>query len=265
MKVIALVFALSFCAEVNAQLSKVADLNIKDVTRCSVDRLGNFYFISTEGILKKYDPDGQLLSQTAKSISPLTLLEPWNPLKVFIYDKSSKKYTYLDHNLEVLEVTTLEPSLSISPVLFCPANEANKGWILDEADFTLKRVNLSTKEIEFETALPEEWVVDTDFVFMREYQNMVFLLDKTAGIHILNNLGKPIRTIDVKGLTFFNFMGEELSYRKGTDVVLFDLYTAETRKIADISKFKNVINTVITDERLAVLTQEKIEILKLSK
>lgn len=262
---LALILTLIICVDVKAQLSRVADLNLKDITRCSVDRLGNFYFVGGDGVLKKYDPDGKLLNQTAKSIAPLTLLEPWNPLKVFIFDKGSKKYTYLDHNLETLEATTLEPSLSISPTLFCPANEANKGWILDEADFTLKRVNLSTKEIEFESALPEDWVVEPHFVFMREYQNMIFLLDKNAGIYILNNLGKPIKTIELKGLTFFNFMGEELCYRQGNDIVLFDLYTADIRKIADISKFKNVINTVITDERLAVLTPEKVEIFKLAR
>lgn len=265
MKVLTLVLTLFLYTNVKAQLTKVVELDLKKVTTCSVDRLGNFYFINGDGILRKYDPDGKLLSQTKKSVTPLTLIEPWNPLKVFIYDRGSKKYTHLDHNLEVLEVTTLEPSLSISPTLFCPANEANKGWILDEADYTLKRVNLSTKEIEFEATLPEEWVVEPQFVFMREYQNMVFLLDKNAGIYILNNLGKQIKAIEVKGLTFFNFMGEELCYRKGNDVILFDLYTAETIKIADISKFKNVINTVITDERLAVLTPEKVEILKLSR
>lgn len=265
MKAILLVLTLVSCFHCKAQLDKVTELELAGVTTSSVDRLGNFYFVTPDGILRKYDPDGKPLGETAKSVVPLTLLEPWNPLKVFVYDRSSKKYTHFDHNLEVLEVISLEPSLSISPALFCPANETNKGWVLDEADFTLKRVNLSTKEIEFESTLPEEWVVDPQFVFMREYQNMVFILDKNFGICILNNLGKPIKTIEVKGLTFFNFMGEELCYRKGSDIVLFDLYTAETRKIADVSKFKNVINTVITDERLAVVTSEKVIILKLTR
>ncbi|MGE0588350.1 MAG: hypothetical protein AB7O48_07220 [Cyclobacteriaceae bacterium] len=265
MKAFSLILTLIVCTDVKAQLANVAELDLKNVSICSVDRLGNFYFITDDGLLKKYDPDGKLLSQTTKSVTPLTLLEPWNPLKVFIYDRKAKKYTHLDHNLEVLEVIPLEPSLSISPALFCPANEANKGWILDEADYTLKRVNLSTKEIEFEATLPEDWVIEPQFIFMREYQNMVFLLDKNAGIYILNNLGKPIKTIEIKGLTFFNFMGEELCYRQGNDIVLFDLYTAETRKVADISKFKKVVNTVITDERLAVVTPQKVEIFKLAR
>ena len=66
-----------------AQLNKVADLNLTNVSTASVDRLGNFYFVLPSGTLQKYDPDGNLLDEAKEGITPLTLLEPWNPLKVF--------------------------------------------------------------------------------------------------------------------------------------------------------------------------------------
>ncbi|MBX2942137.1 MAG: hypothetical protein KF860_07310 [Cyclobacteriaceae bacterium] len=249
-----------------AQLERIKELNLPNVSTGSVDRLGNFYFVLPNGKIQKFDPNGSLMDETTKSILPLTLLEPWNPLKVFIFSSQTKKYCFLDHHLSLLEEKTLEPSLSINPLLLCPANEVPKAWILDVADYSIKKVNLATNEIEVDATLPPEWAGEnSDYVFMREYQNKVFLLDKNRGILMLNMLGKPITTINVKGLDFFNFMGEELCYRKDSQVLLFDLYTGETRVIADLPEPDGILFTIITDERLVVGREEKIIFYSLSQ
>jgi len=244
-----------------AQLNKVADLNLTNVSTASVDRLGNFYFVLPSGTMQKYDPDGNLLDEVKEGITPLTLLEPWNPLKVFTYSNNNKLIKFWDHHLVLLEEKPLEPSFSITPQLVCPANEVHKAWILDVADFTIKKVNLATNAIEIDAVLPKEWASeDSEFVFMREYQNRIFLLDKSKGILMLNMLGKLITTIEVKGLEFFNFMGEELCYRDGQDILLLDLFTGDTRKAASLDTGKKVIKSIITDERLVLVTPDKVEI-----
>ncbi len=242
-----------------AQLKKVAELSLSNVSIASVDRLGNFYFVLTTGTMQKYDPDGTLLDEVKDSVLPITLLEPWNPLKVFTYSNKNTLIKYWDHHLTLLEEKPLEPSLSITPQLVCPANEVNKAWILDAADYSMKKVNLSTNEIEVDAALPTAWASsDSDYVFMREYQNRVFLLDKNKGILMLNMLGKLITTIEVKGLSFFNFLGEELCYRKNGQILLLDLFTGETRKIADLPEPDRILFTIITDERLVVGREGKV-------
>ena len=84
------VFFLSFSSY--GQLLKVKTLNIKDISVASVDRLGNFYFVLPSGIMQKYDGDGMLMDESSSSVLPLTLLEPWNPLKVFTYSYPQRKY-----------------------------------------------------------------------------------------------------------------------------------------------------------------------------
>lgn len=264
MKLIQILAACLLCLSSYGQLHKVNTLNIKNISLASVDRLGNFYFVLPSGKMQKYDGEGTLLDETTSSILPITLLEPWNPLKVFTYSSQQRKYQFWDHHLERLEDKSLEPSFSITPQLVCPANENNKAWILDIADYSLKRVDLLTHKIDLETTLPSDWGNENSkIVFMREYQNRIFLLDQQKGILMLNNLGIPITTIKIIGLTFFNFVGQELCYRNGNDILLLDLFTGDIRKVATLPDIENIIETILTDERLVVVTRSDIQIFRM--
>lgn len=252
----------AFCCflSTQAQLQKIKVLELKEISAASVDRLGNFYFVLPSGTMQKYDPDGILMDESSPILLPLALIEPWNPLKVFTYSAQTRHYKYWDHHLALLEDKLLEPSLSINPILVCPANENNKAWVIDAADFSLKRVDLINHKIEVDVVLPADWVNEnTNLVFVREYQNRIFILDKDQGIHMLSKLGIPITTIDVKGLNFFNFLGEELCYKKGNDIYLLDLFTGATRKVASLTEEESVQATIITDERIVVVTNENIQ------
>lgn len=261
MKYVLTIFIVTISFSVKAQLQKVKSLELSNVSVASVDRLGNFYFVLPSGKMQKYNPDGILLDESSTSLMALTIVEPWNPLKVFSYSAQTRHYKYWDHHLMLIEDKQLEPSLSINPILVCPANENNKAWVLDAADYSLKRVDLSDHKIEVDVILPAEWITaNTNMVFMREYQNRIFILDKDKGIHMLNKLGIPITTIDVKGLNFFNFLGEELCYKKGNDIFLLDLFTGATRKVATLSIDTPIHETIITDERIVVVTQEDIQL-----
>lgn len=263
MKLIQILAACLLCLSSYGQLQKVNTLNIKNTSVASVDRLGNFYFVLPSGKMQKYDGDGTLLDETTSSILPITLLEPWNPLKVFTYSSQQRKYQFWDHHLERLEDKSLEPSFSITPQLVCPANENNKAWILDIADYSLKRVDLLTHKIDLETLLPSDWGNENSkIVFMREYQNRIFLLDQQKGILMLNNLGIPITTIKIVGLTLFNFVGQELCYRNGKEILLLDLFTGDIRKVATLPDIENIIETILTDERLIVVTRADIQIFR---
>ncbi|MCB0491949.1 MAG: hypothetical protein KDC93_05980 [Cyclobacteriaceae bacterium] len=244
-----------------AQLNKITDLSLSNVSTASVDRLGNFYFVLPSGAMQKYDPDGNLLDEVKDGVVPLTLLEPWNPLKVFTYSNKNRVIKHWDHHLALLEEKPLEPSLSITPQLVCPANEIHKAWILDVADFTIKKVNLETNQIEIDAPIPLQWATDdSNYVFMREYQNRIFLINKNKGILMLNMLGKFITSIEIKGLEFFNFMGEELCYRNGNDILLLDLFTGATRKAASLDNSEKIMTSIITDERLVLVRPDKVEI-----
>ncbi len=58
-----------------AQLNKIKELELTPILNSSVDRLGNFYFVLSTGVMQKYDPDGNLLNEVKDGVVPLTLLE----------------------------------------------------------------------------------------------------------------------------------------------------------------------------------------------
>src|SRR6185436_9882056 len=114
------------------------------------------------------------------------------------------------------------PEFAVSAWLVCPSK--NELWILDSADFTLKKTKDKGKAIAYEAPIKE-----TNAQYLREYLNFVFLLDK--GIHVFNNLGKELLKVDAD-VPYFSFLGEEMYYPSGNALEFFDLYTKEKRQIA---------------------------------
>lgn len=253
---ILLVFFLSLNMA-SAQLKKITDVKLKGVTHVSIDRLGNFYFVTTDGRIHKYDVNARQLAVSPPNRTPISLLEAWNPLRVFAYYANDSAYHIFDYNLELLDIKKLDPALAITPALACPGNEPTV-WILDEADLSLKKTNYHTHELILESPI-DSITHDTRFSFMREYQNYLFMAEPGAAIHILNSLGKPVTKVETRQSGYFNFLGEEICFRRNDRLMLFDLYTAETRTVAALNNPDNILFSIISDERVALVRSGRIE------
>ncbi len=69
-----------------------------------------------------------------------------------------------------------------------------------------------------------------NFIYMREYQSLIFLLDKNAGVVIYNTVGKKINQLKTRRQQFWLlWRGTLLSSRR--KVVFCDLYTEKTRLV----------------------------------
>ncbi len=231
---------------------KIKDIKTKGVTQVSVDRLGNFFLIGTNGTIKKYDAQGK--ETAALKHSHATLLEPWFHPIIFLYRKKNQSISNYGRNFENEKVAPLDPAWAIEPQLACPTND-NKIWIYDGSDASLKKVNPLTQEVLM------EFTIDTtqfkrapSFRHLREYQSMLFLLDPVAGIFIYNNIGKLINRIEVSGLRHFNFFGEELYYLHENHIRFFDLYTEELRSLSVEGGYQFAL---VTDERVVLINQKK--------
>src|SRR5258708_29765677 len=141
-----------FCfllATANAQtlVKKLREFPIEEVSKAYMDRLGNFYLVSPSGEIKKYDTDGNFMKEFSNPQSAsITLLEPWNPLRIFIYAKDRQEILFLDHNLEILQRTPIDASLAIEPCLAFPSID-NNFWLLDKADYSIKKVDFKTTRV----------------------------------------------------------------------------------------------------------------------
>jgi hypothetical protein len=223
---------------------KLKEISIGEVERVSVDRLGNLFLVFRNGSIKKYDPNGKVLASLKEKAAP-TMIEPWFHPRIFCYHRKTQKIIYYDHNIESPQEEQIDSSVAISPFLACPTND-NKFLILDEADWSLKRVQPGSDKVLM------EFNIDTtglhkkpSFNYLREYQNLIFLHDPQAGIFIFNNLGKKVNQLKVN-TNNFGFFGEELFYLVDDKIVFFDLYTEKYRdQVIGRGKF-----AIVTDERI---------------
>jgi hypothetical protein len=244
-------WVISFFCEAQTDFVKVKTWKAKRTELISVDRLGNFIFIEKSGRLIKYDGDGKKIAASTKQ--PLTLVEPWFQPTVFVYDRGKQQYYLLDRHFESTAAYPIDSAWAIEPALVCPTHD-NRLWILDRADWSLKKVLPTANQVIQEFNLPIE-NSPTEFVYLREYLNLVFLLDKNAGILIVNHLGNVIEKIHAPGLAGFYFFGDEMYFVQDGKLKYFNLLTSQWREHAVPS---NAVQAIITDERLITLNAGKV-------
>ncbi|HET9486307.1 MAG TPA: hypothetical protein VFO54_02690 [Chryseosolibacter sp.] len=236
---------------------KIKTLTLGDsVIHVAIDRPGDFYVVTTTGQIQRYDKDGKLtLSYQAERIP--TAFDPRDGARLFVYYRDDQHYEYLSPSFQPLTVSSIDPAFAIRPWLICPSGEY-KLWILDNADESLKRINVKESEVEVEITVDSTLLGKaTSVESMREYQNFVFLLNPEKGIHIFNSLGRLIKTIDIAGIGRFNFLGEELYYLTKGKLEFFNLFSAETRHLDIDPKYTDVL---LTDERMILFTPGRIDI-----
>lgn len=215
-----------------------------DIIWAGVDRPGDLFLVMASGEVQKVDKTGRKIG-AHKFQSPPTLLDPLDGVQSFYFKRSGRQYGNMSYDFTDVTQQTLDPAFAISPWLVCPA--LRELWILDSADYSIKKTAQHSLVISLETAmqhLPKKQM--TDYIHMREYQNYVFLLDRKAGVHMFNPLGRFVRTLGEPNLEYFNFLGEEIYYMSGKQVVLVDLYTNEKRTLPASLDCRFVL---LTDER----------------
>lgn len=218
-----LLLALPFLARSQTQTITVE----AEIVWAGIDRPGDLFVLLANGEVQKYEKTGKKVGSHRFGSLP-TLIDPLDGVRSFFYFRQGQRYGTLSYDFSDVDEKVLDPSFAISPWLVCPA--LRELWILDSADFSVKKTRLNSQTISLESTLkhlPDKKI--SDYGSMREYQNYVFLLDKTAGVHVFNPIGRFVHTLGKKNMNYFNFLGEELYYVSGNDLVLIDIYNLEMR------------------------------------
>lgn len=205
--------------------AKVDSISISEPQSVSIDQQNNIYFADKKGAIKKYNLQNKLVAEFSPQKSgQATLIEAWNPLRIFVFYENFQEYQFLDrfmttsNRFEVRNITSFAK-------LMTPSADNNL-WLIDQADFSLKKYNISfgqfTIKTSFDLLLQRN---NYDITFMREYQNRVFVADKQAGILVFDNLGNYLLTLPYKGVEYFNFYSNEIYFIHESKVVFIDIYS----------------------------------------
>jgi len=240
---------------------KIKTLEVSDtIVSAWVDRPGELYILTKHGQLQKFDANGKVLSLYSDHPAP-TLFDPHDGSRLFAYFRATRQYDLMSPTLQIMQTFTIDSAAAIDPWLACMAGDYDV-WILDAADWSMKKINTRIGSVVAEELLPAKTGrVKDHSIFMRSYQGFVFLLDTTEGILIFNSVGKHIKTLPVKNIQYFNFLGEELYYLEGDKLKFFDLFTAESRE----QKLPSTGNSIalLTDERLFLIRKNTIDIMSI--
>jgi hypothetical protein len=223
-----LLLACQFLATTGFTQNILRTINIpQGVHAVYLDRAGEFYIHQADTILKKFSAEGNLLEQS--KINFPTIFDPWYGIELQLYYSPQTKYQVLNHHLQFKREQAINEAFAIEPYLVCLSGEKNY-WVLDKADWSIKRINNTLEKVEIEKRIPSQYTKSPAFKFMREYQHFLFLLDQQMGILIFNGIGNVVHHLAKANIDYFNFMGEELYYKAGSEITYYNLFDGSTRK-----------------------------------
>ncbi|UYZ63073.1 hypothetical protein [Hymenobacter weizhouensis] len=198
----------------------------------SLDRRGNLYVTDAQNNLHQYAPDGQPLNTYSPPLPGHTAqVEAWNTAKILVFYDDRQQVVLLDRFLApITEVALIDHLDGMARAVTLAPDD--RYWLLNESDLTLRQFDGVQKR--FTLTTPLDLLVGRtrpDFRFLREYQNNLYLLDRTTGVYVFDNLGNYRKKLPFAGLTSIGFRGDELYYLADGQVHFFHLYQLTERTL----------------------------------
>jgi len=198
----------------------------------SLDRRGNFYVADEQDNIHQYGPDGQALNTYSPPLPGHTAqIEAWNSAKILVFYDDRQEILLLDRFMasitNVRLIDFVEGSIRVATLA-----PDDRLWMFNESDLTLRQFDPSLRRITLNT--PLDLIIGRskpDFRFLRQYQNNLYLVDRTSGIFVFDNLGNYRKKLPFTGLNYIGFRGDELYYLAGNQLHFFQLYTFNERNL----------------------------------
>lgn len=233
---------------------RITAIDIKDVASACVDRPGDLYILHTDNKVSKFDTLGMPVADMGFEKTP-TVFEPRDGARMFVYFADVKQGAFFSDGTSqgffIYDYFAMEP-------VFATACGDNQVWIVDKGDWSIKKLDPKAGKIIAEAPIDRAQFQDEPKITaVREYQNFLFVLDKNMGIIVFNAIGKQIKKIEGKDIPYFNFLGEELYYRKGDKLIFYDLFDGSTRE-ENIDS--TCLYTLLTDVRKYVVYKDRIDV-----
>lgn len=230
---------------------------IQDV---SLDRYNNIYYSDDKQVIHKIDTNlKNELFYSSKTPNHIDLLEAWNGLNIFAFHKDAQEVKILDRFLTLKTEFSLESENIGFADLAAPSYD-NNIWIWDNIDFSLKKIDINNRSLLIDNRL-DLIISDQDYhpVFLKEYQNKVYLQDSTSGVLVFDNMGNYKTKLPVHSEKPVSFTDNFLVYQTKDSLTKYHLYnySIETSKIPEGQSF------LMDKKRIATFNNDSIFIYQL--
>lgn len=191
----------------------------------SQDRAGNIYYVDSLDNILKYDSTGQFLVQfSPQEPYHTTLIESWHSISTFTFHQDAQTIRFIDRFLtEKSFFEIVHPEIGFAELATISSD--NQCWVLDNSDYSLKKLNLKTNELIINN--PLALIVkeqEHSPIFLKEYQNQVYLQDQTQGVLVFDLMGNYKKTLPIYEDKIISFYNNYLYYQQEDTLHLYHLY-----------------------------------------
>ncbi|MDO7851255.1 hypothetical protein [Hymenobacter convexus] len=209
------------------------DIKLRNPGAASLDRRGALYVADADNNLRQYGPEGLPLNTYAPTQpGHAAQVEAWNVTTTLVFNDDRQQLVLLDRFLALISEVRLADFVdgTIRAATLAPDNRI---WLLDESNLVLRAFDPNALRLVQNT--PLDLLIGRsrpDFRFLRQYQNNIYLVDRSTGIYVFDNLGNFKKKLPFTGLGFIGFRGDELYYLDAGALHFFHLYNLTERRVA---------------------------------
>lgn len=221
----------------------------------SLDRRGALYVADADNNLRQYGPEGLLLNTYAPTQpGHVAQVEAWNMTSTFVFNDDRQQVVLLDRFLSLISEVRLADYVD-GTVRVATLAPDNRIWLLDESNLVLREFDPATLRLVQNT--PLDLIIGRsrpDFRFLRQYQNNTYLVDRSTGVYVFDNLGNYKKKLPFAGLNMVGFRGDEMYYLEAGAVHFFHLYNLTERRVAlPADVVPGAVRQVLVGERYAYI------------
>lgn len=199
------------------------------------DYKGNIFFLDQKRNIVQLDTLGRLITIFSPPVrGRVATIDAGNPMKILAFYFDRQQLLLLDRFLRPISSTSLLDFDFDGTIRAAGLASGDGFWLFNETTFSLGKLDTRLRKIISDT--PLNLILDRerfDIRMVREYQNMVYLLDYSGGIYIFDNLGNYKNKLPITGVSYIDFRDDELYYVKDNKLHFLDLYTSQV-KVMDL-------------------------------
>jgi WD40 repeat protein len=235
-----------------------------EVVKATADRYNNFFLSDNEGNIRKYSEEGILIEKYSppKQVG-ITLLEGWHTIRIFAFYRDIQEYTLLNRLLSLNDNLRFT-NQDIGFVRLATIAADGDFWLFDEMSFALKKYDPDRNALQINSPLDITlFSEELDLTFMREYQNLLFISDRTKGVLVFDNLGNYSHTIPINNLSWYGFTDDYLYYIKDDKLFFQHLYKED--KYEFLLPEKDVKAYLVMNKKLYLFGTDTFKIYRLKR
>lgn len=248
----------SFAQQVEPALTYMLSFPVSTGTAISTDRNGFVYLVDQRRNIVQFDSLGQPVNVFSPQVrGRIENIDAWNPMKILAFYQDRQQFLLLDRFLRPISSTSFSDYNLDGTIRTAALASDDSFWLFNETNFSLSKLDMRQRRITSETALNLILNKDQfDIRLIREYQNIVYMLDHNEGIYVFDNLGNYKKKLPYSGLAYIGFRNNELYFVKENKLHFLNLYTSQIKTI-ELPAGENYIKALISGDRLFLFSAKK--------